>query len=213
MTGTIESRTAKRIPVANRVTVMVKGRVMLAAIAVNISMGGLLLSAAEPLPVGSQCEVAIALPESNGAESFIAQGRIVRAGSNSIAIQFAKMLGDQTLSVITAPATETLGGSLVRSYLNYFKVSQSRIGYDCERVFGVTSKTFRMISTTSFIACIPAAILPVWALRAYIPAVPDWAKIIAAFIYGAIWLLVLQPFIDLAIFKLIKVRTQSSART
>lgn len=212
MSGTIESRTAKRIPVANRVTVIVKGKVMLAAIAVNISMGGLLLNASEPLPVGSQCEVAIALPEGDGAESFIAQGRIVRAGSNSIAIQFAKMLGDQTLSVITAPSA-SFGGSLFRSYVNYFKVSQSRIGYDCERIFGVTSKTFRTISTTSFIACIPAAILPVWALRAYIPAVPDWAKIIAAFIYGAIWLLVLQPFIDLAIFKLIKVRPQSGART
>ncbi|WP_306601924.1 PilZ domain-containing protein [Geothrix sp. 21YS21S-2] len=212
MSGTIESRTAKRIPVENRVTVMVKGKAILAAIAVNISMGGLLLTAAEPLPVGSQCEVAIALPEGDGAESFVTQGRVVRAGEKIIAIQFARMLGDQTIGVITAPSTESLGGSLVRAYVNYFKVSQSRIGYDCERLFGVTSKTFRTISTTSFIACIPAAIVPVWALRAFIPAVPDWAKIIAAFVYGAIWLLVLQPFIDLGIFKLIQQRSRS-ART
>lgn len=205
MSGTIESRTAKRIPVGNPVNVMVKGKVILAAIAVNISMGGLYLDAAGVLPVGSPCEVAIFLPEGSGSESFVAQGRVVRAGDNGTAIQFAKMLGDQTLDVIASPGSPSWAASLARSYANYFKVSQSRIGYDSERLFGVTAKVFRSVSTTTFIACIPAAILPVWAFRASIPAaIPDWAKIVAAFAYGAIWLLVLQPFIDLGVLSLIR---------
>lgn len=212
MSGTIESRTARRIPVGNPVNVMVRGKVILAAIAVNISMGGVYLNAAGVLPVGSPCEVAIFLPEGSGSESFVAQGRVVRAGESGTAIQFAKMLGDQTLDVIAAPGTPSWGASLVRSYVNYFKVSQSRIGYDSERLFGVPPKIFRSVSTTSFITCIPAAILPVWAFRASIPAaIPDWAKIVAAFAYGAIWLLVLQPFIDLGVLSIIRRRRTATS--
>ncbi|BDU71762.1 PilZ domain-containing protein [Mesoterricola silvestris] len=210
MSGTIESRTAKRIPLGAPVKVLVKGKVILAAIAVNISMGGILLNAAEPLPVGSQCEVSIGLRGGSGADSFQTLGRVVRSGENGTAIQFAKMLGDQTLEVLAQPASESWGSSLVHAYVNYFRVSQSRIGFDSERVFGVTARTFRTVSTISFITCIPAAVLPVWALRAYIPNnIPDWGKILAAFAYGAIWLLVLQPLVDLTIFRTLRSKVES----
>lgn len=213
MSGTIESRTAKRIPLGTPVKVLVKGKVILAAIAVNISMGGIYLNAAQALPVGSQCEIAIGLPEGSGAESFLTLGRVVRTGEDGTAIQFAKMLGDQTLDVLARPANTSWGASVVNAYMNYFRVSQSRIGFDSERVFGITAKTFRTVSTVSFITCIPAAILPVWALRAYIPNIPDWAKIIAAFAYGAVWLLVLQPLVDLTIFRALKARVQHRSQS
>lgn len=208
-----EARAARRIAAGNRVNILVQGRVILAAIAVNISMGGLYLSASAPLPVGSPCEVAIFLPEGSGSEKFLAQGSVVRTAADGMAIQFAKMLGDQTLEVIANPPSPSAWTSLAHAYVSYFKVSQSNIGYDCERVFGITRRTFRAISTTSFLTSIPAAILPVWLLRASIPAIPDWAKIIACFAYGAFWLLLLQPLFDLAVIKLVRSRAARTAQT
>jgi len=211
--GSIETRAAKRIPTGNKVKLLSQGRVVLTAIAVNISMGGLYVNAAESLPVGSPCEVAIFPPGGNETESYLAQGRVVRTGENGMAIQFAKLLGDKTLDVLVKPAPLSAGASLMQSYVNYFKVSQSNISSDCERVFGIPRSTFRTISTVSFITCIPTAILPVWLLKAYIPAIPDWTKILLSFCYGALWLLVLQPFIDLGVIRALRAKASRSNQT
>lgn len=202
-----DARVAERIPVKNRVNLMVKGRVILAAIAVNISMGGLYVDAAATLPVGSPCEVAIFLPNGGAGESFMAQGHIVRSGETGTAIQFNRMLADKTLDVIVHPPGAFATDTLVHAYQSYFKVSQSRTPEDCERAFGIDRRTFKTITTSTFLTSIPAAVLPVWAFRAYIPPIPDWAKIAACFVYGALWLLVLQPGVDLALFRAVKARS------
>jgi len=204
--GTRDSRTAERIPVENRVNLMVKGRVILAAIAVNISMGGLYVDAAAALPVGSPCEVAIFLPDGSGSDSFVAQGKIVRSGESGTAIQFTRMLGDKTLDAISKPVSTFATDTLAHAYMSYFKVSQSKTGADCEKAFGISRQTFKKITTTTFAGSIPVAVLPVWLLRAHIPAIPDWSKIAICFIYGAFWLLVLQPGVDLALFKALRAK-------
>jgi hypothetical protein len=204
----IEARAARRIPIHHRVNLLVQGRVILAAMAVDISLGGVYLSAAQTLPVGSPCDVAIYLPEGEAMESLTAPGRVVRTAGDGLAIQFSRMLGDRTLDPFAHPALS--GGSLAEAYVNYFKVSQSAAGYDCERIFGVSKRTFRAISTTTFVASIPTAILPVWFLRAYIPPAPNWEKILGCFVYAGIWLLALQPLVDLAVLRVFRRRTEGA---
>lgn len=210
MASTIESRTAERIPVRNRVDVLVRGRVILVATAVNISLGGLLLAAAPSLTAGSVCDVAIH-SEGSGGESFLASGRVVRTGDNGTAIQFSRMLGEKTLDAIARPEPVTVAGNLLKAYVSYFKVSQSSIGYECERVFGISRRTFKTITTSTFVASIPAAILPVWALRGFIPDMPNWVKIVMCFVYGGAWLLMLQPIIDLGIIRWVRARAARQA--
>jgi hypothetical protein len=178
----------------------------MAALAVNVSLGGLYLDAAPGLPVGSPCDVAIFMPDGSDSGSYVAQGRIVRTGAEGTAIQFASMLGEKTLDAIARPGAGSVAASIGRAYTDYFKVSQSRIGFECERVFGVTRRTFKTVTTASFLTSIPAAILPVYALRAHIPDGMNGLKIVLAFAYGALWLLVLQPFIDLAVLRALKTR-------
>jgi len=211
MSGSKDSRTAERIPVANGVKVMVKGRVILAAIAVNISMGGMFINAAAALPVGSPCEVAISLPDGSAGESFLTQGRIVRSGDAGTAIQFASILGDKTLDVIVKPSTFPVD-SLVHSLASYYKVSQSRSGAVCEKAFGIPRQTFKLITTATFGASLPAAILPVWLLRGHVLPVPDWAKVLASFIYVALWLFLLQPLMDLALIRVARARSQRHSK-
>ena len=198
-------RSAKRVPVSNRVNLMVKGRVILAPLALNISMGGMLLNAAAALPVGYPCEVAIFLPDGSGRESFVAQGKVVRNTEAGTAIQFANLLPDKALDIITRPLAAT-SPSLFQSYLSYFKVSQSKSEAYCEQVFGVSKSLFKRVTTISFLTSIPTAILPVWLLRNHMPAIPDWTKIAACFLYGALWLLVLQPVIDLTVIKALRAK-------
>jgi len=209
--GSVETRATRRIPAGNRVNLVSQGRIILTAMAVNISMGGLYLSAAGSLPVGSPCEVAIFPTQGNGSQGYVAQGRVVRTGAEGMAIQFASLMGERTLDVLIKPAPLGAGASLIQSYVNYFNGSQSNVGSDCERVFGVSRSTFRMVSTLSFVTSIPVAILPVWIFRDSIPAIPDWGKIALSFCYGALWLLVLQPFIDLGIFRALRAKASKSS--
>lgn len=204
--STVEARAARRIPVNNRVNLMVHGRIILAAGAANISPGGVFVNAVSALPIGSPCDVAIFIPAGEGSETFTTTGRVVRTGVNGLAIQFSRMLGERTLDVLAESAGHARGASLLNAYLSYFRVSQDTVGYECERIFGIRRETFRTISTTTFLISIPTAILPVWFLNPYIPPVPNWTKILGCFVYAALWLLVLQPILDLLVIKALKAR-------
>jgi hypothetical protein len=206
MSTTSEARSAIRVHVENAVNVMVKGRTILATIAVNISMGGLFLNAAATLPVGSPCEVAIFPPPGSAGGTLWTQGRIVRTGQSGTAIQFEETLGPSDLMALTSQPAPPARTSLLKAYQAYFAVSQSRIEADCQKAFGISKRTFSTITTASFLTSIPVAILPIWMLRAHIPAVPNPAKIALAFTYAAIWLLVLQPILDLGIIRLVRNR-------
>src|SRR6476659_978313 len=64
MKTSAEHRSSDRIPIGNRVKVMSNGKIVAYLVAINLSMGGILLSAQPNLRVGSTYEVAI----QNGAE-------------------------------------------------------------------------------------------------------------------------------------------------
>ena len=207
MTRSSQARAAKRIPIGNWVNVLFRGQVVLAALALNISLGGLALNAADALPLGSPCEVAIFLhkgEKGENGERYVTRGTVVRNGEQGIAIRFAHVLDSKALAVIaksTLPPAKTLW---FQSYRDYFRVSQSRSEGECQRTFGISQRRFHVLTTASFLSCIPASLLPVWLLREHIPAVSYLIKIALSFLYGAFWLLLLQPLVDLTLIRLLR---------
>ncbi len=203
-----EMREAARIPIYNAVDVNFDGRETLLGLAVNISMNGLLVRGTGPLPVDGDCRVAIALPGGGPRGGrFLAEGRIVRSGAEGTAIQFAQSLGWDTLDFITGSrrlAGELLDGSLLAAYRSYFRINRTRDPRDCQEAFGISSRTFNRVTTASFLACIPVALVPVLAFRAPFQAAPNWVKLLTGFSYGVLWLMVLQPLADLVVFRLLR---------
>ena len=201
-------RTFERIPIENRVRVRSGGRMAYYALAINLSMGGLLLGATPPLPVGSPCEVAIFL--ANGGKKVV-EGTVVRSADSGTAIQFAHTLENAAFSKILGSQAVFERTSLAKAYLNYFKVSQKPDYEGSEKLLGVTKATFRKVFLTTFCTSIPLAVLPVWAFHAALPPAPNWLKVILCFVYGFIWLGLIQPFADLAIFRVLRRPKVSSA--
>jgi len=204
MTSSGHARATRRIPIGNWVNVLFRGQVVLAALALNISTGGLALYAADPLPLGSPCEVAIFLHNGEDSERYVTRGTVVRNGEQGLAIKFARSLDSKALAVITKSALPPVKTLWFQSYRGYFRVSQSRSEGECQRTFGITKRRFHVLTTASFIGCIPASLLPVWLLREHLPAAPYLIKIGLSFLYGAFWLLLLQPLVDLALIRLLR---------
>jgi hypothetical protein len=195
------------------VNVLFRGQVVLAALASDISMGGLGLKAADALPLGSPCEVAIFLHQGENGERYVTRGTVVRNGEQGLAIRFAHVLDSKALAVIaksTLPPAKTLW---FQSYRDYFRVSQSRSEGECQRTFGISQRRFHVLTTASFLSCIPASLLPVWLLREHLPAVSTLAKIGLSFLYGAFWLLLLQPLVDLTLIRLLRRHGRMRSRT
>lgn len=211
MNASKDLRASERIPIDNRVQVRAKGRMASYALAINISMGGLLLSAAPSLPVGSPCELAIFLSENLEGKKILAEGTVVRSDANGTAIMFATALDKSLYETFTGMKDTGFVGPIFNAYSNYFKASQSDNLLDYERLLGVSRKTFRTVFLTTFSTCIPVAILPVWAFQQSIPPYPNWVKILACFAYGLVWLGLIQPSIDLTVFKFIRNRKQKTS--
>jgi len=209
MDTSVEQRASQRIPIKERVQVRVRGRMASYALAINISAGGLLLSAAPSLPVGTPCELTIPYADSLTGRGIQATGTVVRSDEGGTAIQFEKKLDPNVYNKFADRAQASNRSPLLDSYLTYFKVSQSANHADCERLLGVNRKTFNRVCLTTFCTCIPLAVLPVWAFQDSIPAVPTWVKVSASFGYGAIWMGIIQPSIDLMVFKFIGNKTNA----
>lgn len=206
MSTSVEQRTSERIPTKNRVKVVVQGKMVAYSLAVNLSLGGVLLAAAPPLPLGSRCDLALFTPGIQGGQGILAQGTVVRSDAQGTAIQFLEALPPESFRVLARQTAMDTGRSILNAYRDYFRVGQSEGLADCEKLLGVSKHTYRKVFITTFSACIPLAILPVWLLRESIPAAPVWAKISAAFVYGAAWLLLIQPTIDLTAFRFLRQR-------
>ena len=204
MNSTSDQRQFERIPLEKPVQVRSKGRLACYAAAVNISMGGLLLGAAAPLPVGTPCELAIAVSDAPGAKTMLARGVVVRAGATETAIRFTKALDQTVLEKLVSARPVGPVAAFFRSYVDYFKVSQDKDYAGCETLFGVTQATFRKVIMSTFSVCIPLAILPVWLFRTAIPPGANLLKILLAFGYGLVWLAAIQPIADLMIFKYLR---------
>jgi hypothetical protein len=203
LSTSINERNYDRIPVQNKVKVLGKGRLALYAIAINLSLGGVLLNATPSLPVGSRCAVTLF----DGAQSVNAIGTVVRSDGQGTAIQFAKLLATDKLQALAAHGGP-IRNALVDAYLTYFQVGRNENNAGCETLLGVSRKTFKTVFYTTFTASIPLAIAPVWFFRAAIQGFPAWEKILACFLYGTLWYLLIQPTMDLTIFHFLRKRKQ-----
>jgi len=200
-------RASERIPIGHRVKVVPKGRTAALAFAVNISLGGMLLgAAAPPLPVGTTCEVAILVPGTKLGQAVKATGTVVRSDAHGLAIRFAQALRPEVIQTVARTVGSWRNLPLIRDYADYFQVSQSEDRTDCEALLGVSKGTLQAVFLTTFATCIPAAILPVWVYRAAIPAIPIWEKVLLAFVYGAVWLGLIQPTLDVLVLRVLRTR-------
>jgi hypothetical protein len=201
-----EMRTSERIPSRAQVRVVGKGRRVILAVAINISLGGILLHATPPLPVGSTCEVVILASGGSGG-TVRAEGTVIRSSEAGSAVKFAAPLPASAYTALAQSAEEGMLASITRSYRDYFRVARSRRLHGCEQILGVTKTQFRTIFGTTFTASIPLAVLPVWIYRASIPAAPNGVKIAAAFAYAAVWFLLLQPTLDILAIRVVRSRS------
>lgn len=202
----IDLRASERIPTKSPVQIRANGRKAMMALAINISLGGVLLHATPSLPVGSTCALAIHQAEGIKGSQVVTEGVVVRSDASGTAIRFSKPLDQQAIESLVSTSALPPKTSLLGAYRNYFKVSRSQNLEGCEELLGVTKQQFRTVFYTTFCTCIPLAILPVWLYRADIPAGSNLLKIGASFAYGTAWLAVIQPTMDLITFKVLRSR-------
>ena len=202
MNASADHREFERIPVQTKVRITGKGRIALYAIAINLSLGGVLLNATPSLPVGSRCNITLF----DAAEhTILMPGTIVRSDAQGTAIAFAKELPKDNLQALASHAGP-IRNAVVDAYLTYFQVGRNQDNAGCERLIGVSPRTFKTVFYSTFSASIPMAIAPVWIARATIQAYPTWEKIAACTLYGLLWYLLIQPTMDLSIFYFLRRR-------
>jgi len=197
-------RASERIPIKTKVHVATKGKMALIALATNISMGGVFLSAAPNLPVGSSCSLSIFPSDKQDGTKIQIKGVVVRSDANGTAVKFSNSLDKSVYESFTKNTPVGFGRSLIDSYFAYYRVCQSKNHEGCEELFGVNRRTFNTVFLSTFCTCIPLAILPVWALKTGLPSAPNWVMIAASFGYATVWLGVIQPTIDLSVFRIIR---------
>lgn len=204
-------RTSRRIHIASPVEVATADQeAHQYAVAVNVSLGGLLLGSTPPLDVGAPCRLALhPTGEDGGKEDILVEGTVIRKGPQGTAIRFSRQLDQRTFEAVAKQQGPTAGPSLLRPYLDYFKVSQQKGHAASERLLHVSPQSFRSISLTTFLLSIPVAALPVWALRNSISMVPDWLKVSLSFVYAAAWFFIIQPSVDLLIFRFRKPKSKA----
>ena len=87
-----DERQYRRIPIAYQVKVVAEDRIIAYPEAINLSMGGILVSGRTQLPVGSHCGVAILLANDEAGRRVVARGTVVRTDQQGMAIVFSKAL-------------------------------------------------------------------------------------------------------------------------
>jgi hypothetical protein len=173
-------------------------------LAINISMGGLLLGAAPSLPVGSACRVSISLSGNGIGRQVSARGTVIRSDDTGTAIRFERAFDEALCAKIVSRQSAGLGRSLLSAYLTYFAVSQAKDHAGCETLLGVSKSTFRHVFLTTFSSCIVLAVVPVWLLRHDLLPMANWIKVSISFFYALLWIALLQPMTDLIVLKYLK---------
>jgi len=201
-----DSRTGARIRMMKKVQVFSKGLATSSALVLNIGLGGLFLRASPALSVGSQCRLAIPPEGDAGGEGLFVEGTVIRSDAFGMAVRFARQLEGPTLEAFAKQAHVIPGGSLLRSYLDYFKVSQNRNFEGSETLLGVSPGVFRTVFLASFSVCIPLSIGLVWWVKNDISFMPNWLKVLLSFGYAGTWFAIIQPFGDLLVFRMLKKR-------
>jgi hypothetical protein len=206
MSGSRNQRTFQRIPFSKKVKVASMGRMATYAMAINIGMGGVMLQSAAPLPAGSQCQVAIPISPGEGGKYMMAEGIVVRSDSGGSAIKFLRTIDPSSFDTLFRRTASGSHSLILASYLAYFQVARNQNLADCDKLLGVSKRTYRTTFFISFISCLSLAILSVWLYKSSIPVFPDWVKVTLSFCYGTIWLALIQPAIDLTVFHFLKQR-------
>ena len=191
---------------------MSKGRLVAYAVSVNIGMGGALLSAPAPFPIGSHCKLNIPVEGPKGMERILAEGTVVRSDTGGTAFRFLATLEKESFDALILQTTIGPPHSMLGSYLAYFRVGRSRDLVDCEQLLGVSKRIFRISFYISFFTSIPLAILPVWILRNSLPSASNWVYIALSLAYGALWLGFIQPVVDLTVFRFLRQKQSAQAK-
>jgi len=203
-------RASKRIHIASPVEVATADReAQQRAVAVNVSMGGLLLCPTPSLAVGSACRLAFHPSGEDEAKDILVEGTVIRKGPQGAAIRFARQLDHRTFEAVAKPNGRTAGRSVLRHYQDYFRVSQQKDHASAEHLLHVSPHRFRSICLTTLLVSIPVATIPVWAVRDSISMVPVWLKVSLSFVYAAAWLFLIQPSVDLLIFRFRKDKSKA----
>ncbi len=87
-----EARHFRRLPIGYQVKLVAEDRIIAYPRAINLSMGGILLSGPAHLPVGSHCGVAILFASADAGRRVVARGTVVRTDGQGMAIAFSKTL-------------------------------------------------------------------------------------------------------------------------
>ena len=91
-----EERQFRRVPTAYQVKVIAEDRILAFPKAINLSMGGILVSGGNQLPVGSHCGVAILLAPGELGRRIVARGTVVRTDQQGMAIAFSRALDPES---------------------------------------------------------------------------------------------------------------------
>ncbi|BDU75915.1 PilZ domain-containing protein [Mesoterricola sediminis] len=199
MSSPVDKRRHERLPAHGEIRIKGKGRLGIYAVVLNVSLGGVLLSATPSLPVGSQWNVSL---RTLAAQRVQAMGTVVRNDDGGTALKFAQELSPSSLKILTG-APEKAGG-VISAYLTYFQVGRNERNAGCEHLLGVSRRTFKTVFYSTFSASLPLAVAPVWFARAAFQPWPVWLKISLSFLYAGFWLFVLQPTMDVAILGFIR---------
>lgn len=92
MTPPQEARHFRRVPIGYQVKLVAEDRIIAYPHAINLSMGGILLSGPARLPVGSHCGVAILFASADAGRRVVARGTVVRTDGQGMAIAFSRAL-------------------------------------------------------------------------------------------------------------------------
>ena len=92
----LEERQYRRIPIGYQVKVVAEDRIIVYSKAINLSLGGILVSGRDQLPVGSHCGVAILLVDGEPGRRVVARGTVVRTDQQGMAIAFSRALDPES---------------------------------------------------------------------------------------------------------------------
>jgi len=98
----------------------------------------------------------------------------------------------------------TAGGRLAA----YWQVSRSAAHAGAEPLLGISGRSFRRVFLGTFSGSMLGAVLSAWLLRRHLPPGPAWARVAAALACAGIWLVLVQPLLDLVIIKVLGTRTR-----
>jgi hypothetical protein len=102
-----ESRQFSRFPISYQVKLVVEDRIIAFSSAIDLSMGGILVSGDHHLTLGTECGVAILLGKGDPGRRVVTRGTVVRVDTRGTALAFSR-----ALDAASADSLRTLIGSL-----------------------------------------------------------------------------------------------------